>query len=154
MSRINWLLMLSVSVLSLALMSQQAHCNDSTEQINNDSCMKCHKRNGKMQGHHALDELNLSCSSCHGEKGNHPKKPNDLMVFSADSDFAVATQNQVCLTCHIPKKLADTEWTHNVHAQKVACSACHQLHPQTDRIMTLTTKQRSDECQRCHSVQR
>ncbi|MCL1150484.1 multiheme c-type cytochrome [Shewanella ulleungensis] len=154
MSRNNWLLMLSVGVLSLTLISQAAHCADSTEQINNDSCMKCHKRNGKMQGHHAQDGLNLSCSSCHGEKGNHPKKPNNLMVFSADNEIPLIAQNAVCLTCHRATNLGKSEWTHNVHAQKVNCSSCHQLHPQTDPMMTLTAKQRSIECQRCHSVQR
>ena len=90
MSRNNWLLMLSVGVLSFALMSQGANSADSTEQINNDSCMKCHKRNGAMQGHHAQEQLKMSCSSCHGEQGNHPKKPNDLMVFSAESILKMA----------------------------------------------------------------
>ncbi|MGP1719571.1 cytochrome c3 family protein [Shewanella frigidimarina] len=154
MSRNNWLLMLSVGVLSFALMSQGANSADSTEQINNDSCMKCHKRNGAMQGHHAQEQLKMSCSSCHGEQGNHPKKPNDLMVFSAENNMTIDTKNGVCLKCHSPKKIAQAEWTHNVHAQKVSCTSCHKLHPESDPIMGLGAKDRSNVCRNCHTVQR
>ncbi|MGX9461811.1 multiheme c-type cytochrome [Shewanella sp. A14] len=154
MSRNNWLLMLSVGLLSFTLISQGANSANATEQINNDPCMRCHKRNGTMQGHHAQDQLKMSCSSCHGDQGNHPKKPNDLMVFSSESDITTAAKNNVCLKCHVPQKLAKSEWTHNVHAQKVSCTSCHKLHPHLDPIMGLHAKQRSNVCRNCHTVQR
>jgi cytochrome c-type protein NrfB len=154
MSRNYWLLMLYVGLLSFTLISQEANSADSTEQINNDSCMKCHKRNGSMQGNHAQDRLKMSCSSCHGEKGNHPRKPNDLMVFSSENDITIDAKNGVCLKCHTVKKLAKAEWTHNVHAQKTSCTSCHKLHPKSDPMMGLSVKDRSNVCRNCHTVQR
>jgi cytochrome c-type protein NrfB len=154
MSRNYWLLMLYVGLLSFTLISQEANSADSTEQMNNDSCMKCHKRNGAMQGYHAHDSLKMSCSSCHGEKGRHPRKPNDLMVFSSDNNISVDAKNAVCLKCHTPKKLAKAEWTHNVHAIKTSCTSCHKVHPKLDPMLGLSAKERSHVCRNCHTVQR
>ena len=151
MSVNKWLLPLGIGLLSLFL-SQGALSDELTGKINNDSCMKCHKRNGAMQGYHSHDSLKMSCSSCHGEKGNHPRKPNDLMMFSSDNDIPVTAKNAVCLKCHTPTKLADAEWTHNVHAQKTSCTSCHQLHPKLDPMLGLSDSERSNKCQNCHSV--
>jgi cytochrome c-type protein NrfB len=154
MSRNNWLLMLTVSLLSLTLISQGVNSADSTKKINNDLCMKCHKCNGSMQGHHAQDRRKMSCSSCHGEQGNHPSKPNGLMVFPSTNDITIDAKNGVCLKCHSAIKLAKAEWTHNVHSQKLSCTSCHKLHPKSDPMMGLSVKDRSNVCRKCHTVQR
>jgi len=158
MSVNKWLMPLGFGLLSLFL-SQGVSCAEATAQINQDSsCMKCHKRNGAMHGHHAQDSLKLSCSSCHGERGNHPRKPNNMMVFSSESNLSLESKNAVCLKCHIPTKLAKKEWTHNVHAQKTSCTSCHKLHPKLDPMTGLSDQDRSQErsnvCRNCHTVQR
>ena len=151
MSMNKWLMPLSVGLLSL-FFSLGVISADSIYKINSGPCVKCHKRNGLMQGHHAQDARNMSCSSCHGEKGNHPRKPNDLMVFSSESEISLESKNAVCLKCHIPEKLAAKEWTHNVHAQKLSCPSCHTLHSVVDPIVGLSAKDHSHLCRDCHTA--
>ncbi|QYJ85659.1 cytochrome c3 family protein [Shewanella mesophila] len=116
------------------------------------TCMKCHKRNGQLLGIHANPGLAIQCQDCHGEKGNHPKKGSPINTFGADSQMPVDVQVAICLTCHDHQALAEVEWTHNVHATKLACAQCHQLHPESDPMLTLDSKQHSQLCVTCHRV--
>jgi cytochrome c-type protein NrfB len=116
------------------------------------TCMKCHKRNGQMLGLHANPNLAIQCQDCHGEKGNHPKKGSKINIFGVESQMPIDEQVAVCLTCHNHQALAEAEWTHNVHAKKVACAQCHQLHPESDPMLSLDKKQHSQLCVTCHRV--
>lgn len=78
MSSIRWRAILGAASLTCLLGVSGVVYAETALKINSDPCVKCHKRNGLMQGHHGQDQLNMSCSTCHGEKGNHPRKPNDL----------------------------------------------------------------------------
>ncbi|MCD8558286.1 MAG: nitrite reductase [Shewanella xiamenensis] len=150
MSKRQWLWSLRLGAATL-LLSFSAMSAEPANQINSDACMKCHKRNGQMLGHHGQDAMKMTCSSCHGEKGDHPKKPNDLVVFGLNEASEAAVQLKVCQKCHMPAKLSSQEWTHNVHAQKVACAACHKLHSPTDPMAEMTPKVRSELCSSCHT---
>ncbi|GIU14750.1 nitrite reductase [Shewanella glacialipiscicola] len=151
MSKIKWLWSIRLGAIAL-LLSFSAASAESPLQINSDAaCMKCHKRNGSMLGHHGQDTMKMSCSSCHGEKGDHPKKPNDLVVFSLQEGSELDKQLAVCRKCHTPKKLSAADWTHNVHAKKVPCAACHKLHSATDPMAEMTPKVRSELCSSCHA---
>lgn len=145
-----WSLGLGAVVLLLSVTAKSA---EPATQINHDACMKCHKRNGQMLGHHGQDLRKMSCSSCHGEKGDHPKKPNDLVVFGLQDASEPKVQFGVCQKCHTPATLSDAEWTHNVHAQKVPCAACHQLHRPIEPMADMTQSVRSELCRHCHSGQ-
>uniref|UniRef100_Q0HPZ1 Formate-dependent nitrite reductase n=1 Tax=Shewanella sp. (strain MR-7) TaxID=60481 RepID=Q0HPZ1_SHESR len=152
MSTRQWLWSLRLGVVAV-LLSFSATSAEPARQINNDACMKCHKRNGQMLGHHGQDAMKMTCSSCHGEKGDHPKKPNDLVVFGLNEASETTVQLQACQKCHRPAKLSSQEWTHNVHAQKVACAACHKLHSPTEPMADMTPKVRSELCRNCHTGQ-
>lgn len=152
MSTRQWLWSLRLGLAAL-LLSFAATSAEPANQINSDACMKCHKRNGQMLGHHGQDAMKMTCSSCHGEKGDHPKKPNDLVVFGAQDGSELSVQLRVCQKCHTKKKLSDADWTHNVHAKKVPCAACHKLHSPTEPMADMTPKVRSELCRNCHTGQ-
>ncbi|HCD14870.1 MULTISPECIES: cytochrome c3 family protein [Shewanella] len=152
MSSIRWRAILGAASMTCLLGVSGIAYAETALKINSDPCVKCHKRNGLMQGHHGQDQLNMSCSTCHGEKGKHPRKPNDLRVFTPQEGIAPATQNATCLKCHQPQKLAEKEWTHNVHADKLSCAACHKLHPLDDPMKQATGTQHSKLCRDCHTV--
>ncbi|ABV38167.1 hypothetical protein Ssed_3563 [Shewanella sediminis HAW-EB3] len=120
--------------------------------INQNSCMKCHKRNGAMFGLHANAALAIECQSCHGERGKHPKKGSSIRRFSSDNSTSVAEQTGACLECHDHEIIAMADWTHNVHADKVNCASCHQLHVEYDPMLQITVKERSQLCRGCHLV--
>ncbi len=119
--------------------------------INKGSCVKCHKRNGKMFGVHANDALALECQTCHGEKGKHPRKPNKVVAFGAASVTSIVEQVEVCMKCHDPQLLSIADWTHDAHSTKVACSDCHHLHAKEDSMIGLEPTQHSQLCRRCHA---
>ncbi len=125
-------------------------------QINqNKQCIGCHKRNGNMHGVHGKDELSLSCQSCHGEKGKHPRGDSTLVWFSSSEKAKEksSTQDQVnaCLQCHDHEALYEAEWTHAVHSNKVNCASCHALHGEKDPMVGVSEKARSELCVSCHS---
>ncbi|MCL2906124.1 MULTISPECIES: nitrite reductase [Shewanella] len=155
MFRNTWRTVLGVATLVCLLgfgTAGTANAETSTAlKINDGPCLKCHKRNGTMLGVHGQDKMHFTCSTCHGEQGVHPRKPNDIRVFNPDPENAPQEQNKTCLRCHRPEKLAAGEWTHNVHANKVSCAACHQLHPATDPMTQMTGTQHSQLCRQCHA---
>lgn len=102
MSKRQWLWSLRLGAAAL-LLSFSAMSAEPANQINSDACMKCHKRNGQMLGHHGQDAMKMSCSSCHGEKGDHPKKPNDMVVFGMEESSDLTVQLRVCQKCHTKK---------------------------------------------------
>ncbi|MGI2261119.1 cytochrome c3 family protein [Shewanella sp. GXUN23E] len=116
--------------------------------IHKSPCMKCHKRNGNMQGIHANVQV-VSCVDCHGEQEGHPRKASNLIAFNSEETPA-ATQVEPCLKCHESSAIGDLEWTHNVHSNKVSCSRCHQLHPTDDPMKSITADDRAKLCRQCH----
>ncbi|MFQ6372043.1 nitrite reductase [Shewanella sp. YIC-542] len=154
MFRNTWRTVLSVASLVCLLgygFAGTANAETSTTlKINSDPCVKCHKRNGTMHGVHGQDSKHFKCATCHGEKGNHPRKPNNIRVFAPDAAIAPKDQNKTCLRCHRPEKLAAGEWTHTVHANKVSCAACHKLHPAEDPMTKAVGTEHSQLCRQCH----
>ena len=153
MSRLSrfWLLLPSFICLVMAGASSPVHAL-STESlaINQNSCMKCHKRNGAMLGLHGNTALAIQCQDCHGQRGKHPKKGSNIRRFSSDSTTSVTEQSGACLECHDHETLAMADWTHNVHANRVNCASCHQLHVEYDPVIGITAKERSQLCRGCH----
>ncbi|MGL4936926.1 nitrite reductase [Shewanella sp.] len=149
MSTGQWLWSFRLGCAAL-LLSFAASSAEPVNQINHDACMKCHKRNGQMLGHHGQDAMNMSCSSCHGEKGSHPRKPNDLVLFGMQAATEPALQLAACMSCHTAEQLSEADWTHNVHAEKVVCAGCHKLHSAVEPMADMTPQVRSQLCRNCH----
>ncbi len=147
MSRLPLLVAL-VSLVSWLPVQAKESSSAAMSEIHKSPCMKCHKRNGTMQGIHGNSDLTVSCVDCHGEKQGHPRKASDLVVFNAATP--AETQVKPCIECHDPQALGTLEWTHNVHSNKVSCSQCHQLHPADDPVMSVTQADRAAMCQQCH----
>ncbi|PKH56632.1 nitrite reductase [Shewanella sp. Choline-02u-19] len=143
---IVWFVLLWVSFPSSALAKDAGT-------VANSACLKCHKRNGQMLGLHANQGLALTCEDCHGEKGKHPRKGASIIAFGAKSDTAIKTQAQQCLACHEHQQLATVHWTHNVHAKRVSCGQCHQLHPETDPALLLSGPALNQSCAKCHRAE-
>lgn len=118
--------------------------------IDSSQCLKCHKRNGNMLGLHANQGLAITCEDCHGQKGKHPRKDSKIIRFGVKSDTQTKRQVEQCLACHDHEELAQAYWTHNVHATRVSCAQCHQLHSETDPALTLIGPAMSQSCAKCH----
>ena len=118
--------------------------------IDTSHCLKCHKRNGKMLGLHANQGLAIACEDCHGEKGKHPRKGSTIIAYGMESDTEIRVQVGQCLACHDHEALALAHWTHNVHATRVSCAQCHQLHSETDPVLMRIGPAMSQSCAKCH----
>ncbi|MBY5993584.1 cytochrome c3 family protein [Ferrimonas balearica] len=137
---------LLLPVMALLALSGPAIASD-------ESCLRCHKRNGTMEGVHGQIGANgLSCVRCHGEQDGHPRNKAALVYFGQDSKTPLAEQNAQCTTCHRDAKLREADWTHDVHRPVLPCASCHQLHPETDPMSTLDDAGRTQACVDCHSL--
>ena len=131
----------------------------------NAACIKCHKQDKeKMLGIHA-EQLSpntnapISCRNCHGNTSpSHRNGVKDVMKFESDifkekQLYRADEQNGVCFSCHEPQKLQAAFWPHDVHANKISCTACHQLHPQDDTVLKIEKKDQPALCVSCHQKQ-
>ncbi|MFQ2499228.1 cytochrome c nitrite reductase pentaheme subunit [Aeromonas caviae] len=131
------------------------------------ACTDCHKEQVEgMHGKHgqATNPNNLApvtCTNCHGQPSpQHREGVKDVMRFSdsfkdkqSTERYPIAEQNGVCMSCHEPKVLRQALWAHDVHATKLTCTSCHQLHPAKEPMVAIPEKSRIKLCVDCHSKQ-
>ena len=131
------------------------------------ACTDCHKEQSEgMHGKHGLatNPNNLApvtCTNCHGlPSPQHREGVKDVMRFSdsfnnkqSTESYPIAEQNGVCLSCHEPKPLREALWAHDVHATKLTCTSCYQLHPAKEPMAEIPEKSRIKLCVDCHSKQ-
>lgn len=131
------------------------------------ACTDCHKEQVEgMHGKHgqATNPNNLApvtCTNCHGQPSpQHREGVKDVMRFSdsfnnkqSTESYPIAEQNGVCMSCHEPKVLREALWAHDVHATKLTCTSCHQLHPAKEPMVGIPEKSRIKLCIDCHSKQ-
>ncbi|WP_337072870.1 cytochrome c nitrite reductase pentaheme subunit [Aeromonas veronii] len=131
------------------------------------ACTDCHKEQVEgMHGKHgqATNPNNLApvtCTNCHGQPSpQHREGVKDVMRFSdsfkdkqSTESYPIAEQNGVCMSCHEPKVLREALWAHDVHATKLTCTSCHQLHPAKEPMVVIPEKSRIKLCVDCHSKQ-
>ena len=101
--------------------------------VNQDpNCLTCHTT-GFSAASGEYQHAAVTCEACHGTTPpNHPDDP--LMVEPGI---------EVCTTCHIETY---QEWRRSGHGdQQLACTVCHNPHPQTLRFETS-----SELCLNCH----
>jgi DmsE family decaheme c-type cytochrome len=129
-------------------------------------CTRCHDANddkpvlsiGATKHGTNADGRTPTCTSCHGASETHMNKPADAKerprpdrMFTKTSPTPVAARNEACLACHQGGKRI--HWTSGAHANRdVACSSCHQVHTQHDKVRDKVTQ--SDVCFTCHKEQR
>ncbi|WP_367986558.1 cytochrome c3 family protein [Vibrio sp. NTOU-M3] len=127
-------------------------------QKENKRCIRCHQKERLLKqisaihsvGKHASSEYENNCTACHGDKEKHPKDDHTIIPQRDSLLFSAWEQNQRCVSCHSPILLRHSDWTHDVHAAKLTCSNCHQLHRSQDPIIGIQPRFRIGLCVTCH----
>jgi DmsE family decaheme c-type cytochrome len=130
-------------------------------------CTRCHDETeeypvlsiGKTRHGTVADGRTPSCTSCHGESPTHVNKPADAKerpkpdrMFSKASLTPMESRNEACMTCH-RRDSTRSHWEGSTHQLRdVACTSCHQIHTQHDRVREKITQ--TEVCFSCHKEQR
>jgi DmsE family decaheme c-type cytochrome len=103
------------------------------------------------------DERTPGCQSCHGPSEAHVRNATGASTRPpVDIDFGrgIAAARKImetCLSCH--QNGQRTHWDGSVHQRSdVPCTACHQVHTHSDRVLTRTAQ--PEVCFACHKTQR
>ena len=103
------------------------------------------------------DSRTPSCTSCHGESEKHlghkgsDKPPKPDRTFGKTTANSAQDRSGACLTCHQGEKR--TYWEGSQHpANDVACSSCHTIHGQNDKVRNKKTQ--TEVCFTCHKTER
>lgn len=103
------------------------------------------------------DARTPTCTDCHGDSEKHighkgsGKPPKPDRWFTKNTDTPATEINGACLACH--KGGERTHWEGSQHAsQDVACTSCHQVHAQHDKVREKLTQ--PEVCFTCHKEQR
>lgn len=129
-------------------------------------CTRCHDGSesypvfdiGKTKHGTVADTRTGTCISCHGASETHIKIPENAterplptVAFGAKSKTPIAERNTTCLSCHSGAKRMF--WQGSSHEQQeVACTSCHQVHAQHDKVRDKQTQ--PDKCFTCHKDKR
>jgi len=148
-------------------LAQQAEARKDLVLRGDARCTRCHDENddypvlaiGKTRHGTVADARTPSCTSCHGESENHVNKPADATdrpkpdrTFTRTSLTPVVERNGACMNCH-RRDSSRSHWEGSTHqAREVACTSCHQIHTQHDRVREKITQ--PDVCFACHKEQR
>jgi DmsE family decaheme c-type cytochrome len=130
-------------------------------------CTRCHDESeeypvlaiGKTKHGTVADGRTPTCTSCHGESLTHVNKPADAKerpkpdrMFSKTSLTPIESRNEACMTCH-RRDSTRSHWEGSTHQLRdVACTTCHQIHTQQDRVRNRVTQ--TEVCFSCHKEQR
>ncbi len=130
------------------------------------TCTRCHDEGeaypvlsiGKTRHGTVADGRTPTCTSCHGESPTHVTRPEGVaerplpdINFKKGTATPAVERNQVCLTCHQGGERI--HWQTSIHsARDVACTDCHQMHTQHDKVKDRV--QQVDVCVACHTEQR
>src|SRR3982751_1889511 len=153
------LLQASAVALAGALLVSDALAQDKPERkdlvLNGDAkCTRCHNEGdefpvlaiGKTKHGTRADERTPTCTSCHGESDRHVNRPPDAKerpkpdrMFGRNSQTPMEERSGACLACHQGGKR--THWQMSAHSSReVACSSCHEVHTQHDRVREKDTQ--------------
>jgi DmsE family decaheme c-type cytochrome len=129
-------------------------------------CTKCHDESEtkpvlsiyKTRHGVKADGRTPSCQSCHGASDAHVNNPAGTSVrppvdisFGAKDHAAPQAQADTCLSCHQGGQR--THWAGSQHQSRdIACSSCHQVHTQNDRVLTKISQ--PEVCFTCHKTER
>jgi len=130
-------------------------------------CMTCHSEGKDPAAHEIfMNPMGISkapkspfaegshdCETCHGPSASHRKKQKDGSRLPPTVSFSdhdtTASKNNVCLTCHNNSSSLSMHWPGSVHEEEeVACSDCHEVHAERDRVRDSLSQQ--EVCFSCH----
>jgi len=125
------------------------------EYVGSETCMECHEdqyANYKMSIHYLTEKRNLEikgCEACHGPGKAHVEEGTPETIFTYRSDVPAADKTEKCLDCH-SKENKNFVFPGSDHMKgSVACSDCHQSHPEMGKDKLLT-KEGYKLCLSCH----
>lgn len=128
-------------------------------------CTACHDeadapellRIGKTRHGVVADGRTPTCTNCHGPSEDHlnykgsEKPPKPDVTFGKKSKTEIVARNAACLNCHEGGNR--NGWMNGTHGtQDIACTNCHQVHTQHDRVRDKNTQ--PEVCFTCHKEQR
>lgn len=134
------------------------------------TCTKCHDESEEtpvlsiLKSKHAVMAdsrtpfADQACMTCHGNskehlkapKGDAERAPTDIS-YGRGSLTPVVQRNQTCLNCH--ESGMRMHWKGSRHeSENLACTSCHNLHNQSDPILSKTTE--TEVCLTCHKGRR
>jgi len=129
-----------------------------------EACVECHDADDmtdmSRSAHSvATDPRTPTCVSCHGPSLTHVKKPANVAtrpppdrMFTRKAATPASERNIACLQCH-QKDSKRAMWGGSQHeSADVACSTCHKIHTNHDKVMTRATQ--VEVCTNCHKEQR
>ena len=129
-------------------------------------CVKCHDAEerpdiSKTAHGFSSDQRVPDCISCHGASDDHANnrrqpgakgRPGPDRMFDKASNTPASQRSEACLTCHT-KDAKRALWSGSQHdAADVACSACHVIHNNQDKVRNRATQ--AEVCYTCHKEQR
>jgi DmsE family decaheme c-type cytochrome len=113
---------------------------------------------GKNRHGTRADGRTPTCSDCHGPSDKHAdykgkdKPPVPDITFKNTTTNSPDQRSDACLSCH-KKDSKRTHWAGSTHqARDVACSSCHSVHVQHDKVRDKRTE--AEVCYACHKEQR
>lgn len=153
-----------LAVLALGLCALASAAWAGTDHAASAVCLECHDSDDmpdmRRSAHAATgDPRTPGCVTCHGASPTHVKIPQGLKdrphterMFSKVGGLTPSERNAVCRGCHTQ----DTQralWGGSQHdAADVACTACHQVHTNHDKVQAKATQ--TEVCVACHKEQR
>lgn len=154
-------------VMAGAFLASQAHAQqlgpDDKVLRGDAKCTTCHDQSwpypvldiGKTKHGTVADPRTPTCTSCHGESANHLGNPGAAKpdrMFTKTASTPIAERNEACMNCH-RRDSSRSHWDGSTHQTRdVACTNCHQIHTQYDRVRQKITQ--PEVCFACHKEQR
>jgi DmsE family decaheme c-type cytochrome len=117
--------------------------HSSPAMLQNETCTTCHENSSRMHWRGSVhDREDVTCTSCH------------LLHTGNDPVLAVATEHEVCLSCHKDKR-ADLHrpYGHPILEGQMGCSDCHNPHGSSGPTQ-LTGTTINETCYQCHAEKR
>ncbi|WP_117235159.1 cytochrome c nitrite reductase pentaheme subunit [Vibrio maerlii] len=133
-------------------------------------CIQCHKDSQQtIHQTHTVEKLEevgnpLNCTTCHGNIGPDHREGAPVVTKYAPMQSQQGTQkvhvsqaeildaNGQCMNCHTSENLQQVNWTHDVHAQNLTCSNCHDVHAvKQAKVLSFDRKEKIKMCVDCHS---
>jgi DmsE family decaheme c-type cytochrome len=150
---------IALALLGICLAGVLGNAHAAKDAEASEMCLGCHEEhaNTMRRSVHsvATDGRTPTCVSCHGPSMDHAGDPTEKSpdrLFKGPKAMPVDGASDVCLTCHVKSRQLIL-WQGSTHPQSgVACTGCHQLHVDKDRVFSKTTQ--PTVCYTCHKDQR
>ncbi len=147
---------ITFSVLLLFPSLRAKDFNGQGEYVRSETCMECHEdqyKNYKNSIHYLTEKKGMEpkgCEACHGPGSAHVDEGGGLgTIFAFKVTDPAAVRTEKCLNCH-SKENKNFVFPGSDHMKgSVACSDCHESHPEMGKDMLLT-KQGYQLCLNCH----